>query len=75
ELRPDVIFNCTGLTYRRPESVSYSAHVRINSVLPHTLNEWCVKNGSRLIGLSTDCVFSGKDGNYTETSNPDARDA
>jgi dTDP-4-dehydrorhamnose reductase len=75
EIKPDVIVNCTGVTFRRSEANSYEANVRTNALLPHVLNGWCEKNGARLLHISTDCVFSGKDGGYTEQSNPDAHDA
>jgi dTDP-4-dehydrorhamnose reductase len=44
-----------------------------NSVLPHRIAAACAKSGTRLIHLSTDCVFSGHKGPYAETdpTNPE----
>ncbi len=75
KIRPDVIFNCVGLTFRRVDSPNAEAHIRVNALLPHVLNRWCEANGKRFISLSTDCVFTGKTGGYTEESVTDAKDA
>ena len=40
----------------------------------HQLADLCALIGTRLIHVSTDCVFSGKKGNYTESDTPDATD-
>ncbi len=71
---PDVILNCIGLTTRKIEPNNNAELIRANSLLPHFLNDWCGKNGRYLIHFSTDCVFSGKTGNYTENSIKDAKD-
>jgi len=43
--------------------------------LPHLLEEWVSnKKGKRIIHFSTDCVFSGKSGEYNENSDLDAQD-
>ena len=47
----------------------------LNEVLPHKLAEFSQEFGFRLICISTDCVFSGKKGDYNETDMPDADDA
>ncbi|NOU10917.1 MAG: SDR family oxidoreductase, partial [Nitrospira sp.] len=44
------------------------------SHLPHRLALLCRTIGARLIHFSTDCVFSGRKGNYRETDQPDAED-
>jgi dTDP-4-dehydrorhamnose reductase len=53
---PNVIINCVGIlpkqAEKEPEKAAY-----INSFLPHLLSKKC-----RVIQISTDCVFSGKDG-------------
>ena len=48
--------------------------LNINALFPHRLAKLCGAAGARLIHLSTDCVFSGKKGNYAETDAPDAED-
>ena len=73
-LNPDIIINCIGITTRRINNDNISNLEFINSRLPHYLNEWTEKNDKRLIHFSTDCVYSGKSGMYTESDNPDAID-
>jgi dTDP-4-dehydrorhamnose reductase len=75
DLDPDIIINAAGITLRRGIDVSISNTITINSTLPHFLEEWINgKIGKRLIHFSTDCVFSGKIGDYNESSTPDAVD-
>lgn len=74
-LRPQVIVNCAGLTFRRENSDSVEDNIRLNALLPHVLCRWSERNGASLIAFSTDCVFSGSEGFYSEDSIPDASDA
>ena len=55
-------------------SLQSRAAIPINALLPHRLAEICGLFGARLIHISTDCVFSGKKGLYTETDFADADD-
>ena len=73
-LNPDIIINCVGITTRRINNDNISNLEFINSRLPHYLNEWTEKNHKRLIHFSTDCVYSGKSGMYSESDKPDAID-
>lgn len=71
-VKPDQVINCIGYTKHQPEnSMAYKA---LNSVLPHRLVDLCNQFNSRLIHISTDCVFSGEKGNYQESDIPDAED-
>ena len=72
--KPDFIVNCVGIVKQREEASSAIPSITINSLLPHLLAEWVVAWGGRLIHFSTDCVFSGKKGNYTEDDPSDATD-
>ncbi len=74
QYQPDVILNCIGITLRKPEIKDEKYCEKINSDFPKLLNTWCENNNSYLIHFSTDCVFSGKSGPYTEQSIPDATD-
>ncbi len=74
QFKPDVILNCIGITLRKPEIKDEQYCKKINSDFPKLLNLWCEKNNSYLIHFSTDCVFSGKSGPYTEQSVTDAID-
>ena len=46
----------------------------INAYFPHLLKRLSDEVGAKLIHISTDCVFSGKKGNYTEDDFRDADD-
>ncbi len=74
QILPNVVVNCAGLTKHKPEAGDPLFSVPINSLMPHRLAKLCKLVGARLIHVSTDCVFSGKKGNYTEDDFADARD-
>ena len=46
----------------------------LNSILPNKLSILAFQNNSKLIQISTDCVFSGRIGSYAESDNPDPID-
>ena len=73
-IRPDVTVNCVGLTKHKAAGNEPLAAIPLNSLLPHRLASLCAIAGARLIHVSTDCVFSGEKGNYTEIDPPDAPD-
>jgi dTDP-4-dehydrorhamnose reductase len=73
-LMPDIIINAAGITIRRGVDKVISDTIKINSVLPHFLNEWVINNNKRLIHFSTDCVFSGLKGDYLDGDYKDADD-
>jgi len=72
EYRPNVVINCTGLTKHSPHADSPLIALPINSLFPHKLVKLSKLAGSRVIHISTDCVFSGSKGNYSEIDHPDA---
>ena len=74
KISPDIIINCIGVIKQRDKVENVLNMMRINSLLPHVLNQICNKNKIKLIHLSTDCVFSGTKGNYQESDNPDPID-
>lgn len=67
-LDPEVVVNCVGLVRQRVVSPENSRAV--NAVLPHRL----AAGVRRLVHVSTDCVFSGDRGWYSESDVPDAHD-
>ena len=71
---PDIIINCVGITTRRGVNASKAKTELINSILPHELDKLSQKYSCKLIHFSTDCVFNGAKGNYTEVSRTDAID-
>lgn len=63
----DVVINCIGLLNKTAEENPELA-IWFNSYLPHLLASYGEKYNFKLIHLSTDCVFSGKEGPYKEDS-------
>ena len=72
--KPDVVINCIGIIKQKVESKNILRSIQINSLLPHRLDNICSSINSRLIHISTDCVFSGKKGDYHEDDVCDAED-
>lgn len=73
-LEPDVVINCIGIVKQRAEAQQAIPTIAVNSLFPHQLGAKCREIGSRLIHLSTDCVFSGLHGSYTEDDPTDPQD-
>jgi dTDP-4-dehydrorhamnose reductase len=74
EFRPQAVVNAIGIVKQRPEAEEAILSIEVNSLLPHRLALACRQVGARVIHLSTDCVFTGERGNYSETDKPDATD-
>ena len=74
DFRPEAVVNAVGIVKQRSEAKEVIPSLEINSLLPHRLVLLCRTVGARLIHFSTDCVFSGRRGNYCETDFPDADD-
>ncbi|MDP2880789.1 MAG: SDR family oxidoreductase [Azonexus sp.] len=74
KVQPDVVINCIGLVKQLSEADDPLAAIPINSLLPHRLARLCTVAGARFIHMSTDCVFSGSKGMYTEADLSDAKD-
>ena len=72
--KPDYIVNCIGIIKQLKISNDPIISISLNSLFPHKIAEICIKSGIKLIHLSTDCVFSGDKGNYSEENSPDAND-
>lgn len=69
---PDVVINC--IAVGRPAPADPMRSIQVYSVLPRRLSHWCRLSGARLIQISSDGVFSGSRGGYTEDDPPDAND-
>ena len=63
----DAIINAIGILNQDAEDHKSNA-VLLNSYLPHFLSDTTKEIKTRVIHMSTDCVFSGKTGGYSETS-------
>jgi len=73
-VRPDVVINCIGLIKQLADGDDPLLALPINAMLPHRLARLCELAGSRLVHVSTDCVFSGSRGAYVEEDVSDALD-
>jgi dTDP-4-dehydrorhamnose reductase len=74
EVKPDVVVNSIGIIKQIPDSKDVINTLSVNSIFPHRLAEFNEEFNFRLITISTDCVFSGARGNYSEADVPDAVD-
>ena len=74
ETKPEVVVNCVGIVKSLVDKAGMASTISLNSLLPHQLYQVCQPKGIRLIHISTDCVFSGKTGNYKEDDTSDAED-
>lgn len=73
-IKPDVIVNCVGLIKQLASAKDPLVALPLNALFPHRLARLTALSGARLVHISTDCVFSGATGNYTENSIVDATD-
>ncbi|MDX8393787.1 MAG: SDR family oxidoreductase [Mariprofundales bacterium] len=73
-IKADAVINAVGIIKQRDAAHNAISSISINSLFPHQLHLLCQQYGSRLVHLSTDCVFSGRQGLYSENDNEDARD-
>lgn len=69
----DVVVNCAGVVKQQTPASTGESYA-VNSVAPHRIAAACAPRGIRLIHISTDCVFSGRNGEYTEADAPDPVD-
>lgn len=72
--QPDYVINCIGIIKQLDLAKEYIPSIEINSCFPHKLTTICEKYKCKLFHISTDCVFNGKDGNYTESDYSNAED-
>lgn len=74
DFRPDVIINAVGVVKQRSSAKEAIPSLEINSLWPHRLALIARAANARVIHLSTDCVYSGRKGNYSEDDAADAED-
>ena len=72
ETGADAVVNAVGIVKQRTADPTES--IAVNSLFPHQLANACRKADTRLIHISTDCVFSGARGDYRESDTPDPHD-
>jgi len=74
DIRPAVVINCIGVIKQLATAKDPLVTIPTNTLFPHRLALACKASGSKLIHISTDCVFSGSRGMYTEEDVSDAED-
>jgi len=74
DLRPDVVINAVGVIKQKPSANDVITTLETNSIFPQRLASLTSEFGFRLLTISTDCVFSGSRGMYSEHDVPDALD-
>ena len=65
-LAPDFVINCIGVTRQTQIADDYLSAININACLPHHLSSICKIANARLIHISSDGVFDGSKGMYSE---------
>lgn len=72
--RPAVVVNCIGIVKQVKAAHDPIPSIAINSLFPHRTAALAGAIGARMIQISTDCVFAGTRGHYSERDPPDASD-
>ncbi|MCK0207775.1 SDR family oxidoreductase [Starkeya koreensis] len=72
--RADAVINAIGIVKQLQSADDPLVALPINALLPHQLARLCAGHGARLIHVSTDCVFDGRRGAYTEADVANATD-
>ena len=62
----DVVINCIGTIKPVIDSLGDLNAILVNSVFPRMLANYCEVNNINLIHVTTDCVYTGKEGSYSE---------
>ena len=73
-VKPDMVVNCIGVIKQAEAALDPIASISINSLFPHQVAALCRERGVRFVHISTDCVFDGSKGGYTEDDPSDALD-
>ena len=73
-IQPNLIINCIGVTKFHKDYYKIENTKLINTKLPIFLSKFCLKKKIYFLHISTDCVFLGIKGNYSDTSKKDSKD-
>ncbi len=73
KVKPDFVINCVGIINHKIKN-NLNEVFYINSILPHIIAQKCLEKKIKYLHISTDCVFDGKKGNYSEKNLPNALD-
>jgi len=72
--KPDVVINTTGIVPKHPKISDSLYTLKVNSQGPKLLASACDEFGCKLVQISTNCVYSGQKGNYSEIDIPNPND-
>jgi dTDP-4-dehydrorhamnose reductase len=70
ESQPDWVIHCAALANLEACEKDPKLAQELNTAVPRKLAERCRQGGARLLHVSTDAVFDGVTGGYTETDTP-----
>jgi dTDP-4-dehydrorhamnose reductase len=70
QLQPDLVINCIGIIKQVQSSHTDREVLAVNALFPHRLANLCRPTRTKIIHVSTDCVFDGLKGNYNEQETP-----
>ncbi|MEA2080372.1 MAG: SDR family oxidoreductase [Pseudomonadota bacterium] len=73
-VQPNIIINCIGIIKQLPIANDPLTAITVNAQLPHRISLVARSTDARFIHISTDCVFNGVKGNYTECDPSNAED-
>ena len=74
DIRPDMVINCVGVRSRPDDAAAMGPFIHANACWPHDLAKFAKGVGARMVHFSSDGVFSGARGNYSESDPPDGAD-
>ena len=74
ECKAELVINAVGIVKQSSAATDILATIELNTVFPQRLAKLATELGIRVITISTDCVFDGNSGNYTEADTPNALD-
>lgn len=72
KVQPKWIINSIGII--KPKIKFTEEAIQVNSLFPYRLNEIAKVTNAKVIQIATDCVYSGRNGNYVESDSHDALD-
>jgi len=72
--RAEVVLNCIGIVKQSKDVADPINTISVNALLPHLIARVARMCGAKVVQFSTDCVFSGRRGNYIEDDTPDPED-
>lgn len=72
--QPNIVINCIGIIKQLPMADDPLSAITVNALLPHRISLISCTAGARVIHISTDCVFDGRKGMYTENDQSNTED-